>query len=130
MAEQESADHPKNPELRHLGNPDSVHDDAAQNSVGPQNSAGSDDTVQADTGNTVQAAPAVVVDTSVFANPDSRALVGSDTAEALDTFFHLARRGSLAVYMPRSVFDELSHFIGEEQVERIRGRTTVRGPDL
>jgi RNA ligase partner protein len=59
----------------------------------------------------------VVLDTSLFVNPDVRLSLGSSPTEALDTFLSLAQRiGILEFYMPPSVFEELLHFVERERI--------------
>jgi RNA ligase partner protein len=54
----------------------------------------------------------VVLDTSIFVNPDVRGALGGSPAEALETFLYLASQaGGLEFYMPPSVFEELLKFI-------------------
>jgi RNA ligase partner protein len=59
----------------------------------------------------------VVLDTSLFVNPDVRACLGDTPAEALETFLFLASQiGSLEFYMPPSIFDELLHFVERDKI--------------
>lgn len=59
----------------------------------------------------------VVLDTSLFVNPDVRASLGSTPIEALETFLYLAAQiGNLEFYMPPSIFDELLHFVERDKI--------------
>ena len=54
----------------------------------------------------------VVLDTSLFVNPDVRMSLGSTPTEALETFLFLAAQiHVLEFYMPPSIFEELLHFV-------------------
>ena len=55
----------------------------------------------------------VVLDTSVFTNPDTARHFGSSAAEAVREFVALARpvRGQLRCLMPPSIFEELKTFV-------------------
>ena len=72
----------------------------------------------------------LVLDTSAFVNPDTQQLLGSDADEALAQFFLLARKNDVELYMPASVFRELSHFVRPDTAIEIRREVIVRGPDL
>jgi len=59
----------------------------------------------------------VVLDTSLFVNPDVRSSLGSNPTEALETFLFLAAQiHILEFYMPPSTFDELLHFVQREKI--------------
>lgn len=59
----------------------------------------------------------VVLDTSVFVNPEVRAGLGRTPTEALENFLELARRAEgLEFYMPPSVFGELMNFVKAEDL--------------
>lgn len=59
----------------------------------------------------------VVLDTSLFVNPDVRASLGRTPTEALETFLFLAAQiHILEFYMPPSVFEELLHFVERERI--------------
>jgi|GEM_PF-136316 len=59
----------------------------------------------------------VVLDTSLFVNPDVRASLGATPIEALETFLCLAAQiGNLEFYMPPSIFDELLHFVERDKI--------------
>ncbi len=54
----------------------------------------------------------VVLDTSLFVNPDVRASLGENPTEAITRFLELASRiPSVEFYMPPSVFEELMNFV-------------------
>jgi RNA ligase partner protein len=59
----------------------------------------------------------VVLDTSLFVNPDVRTSLGSTPTEALETFLFLAAQiHILEFYMPPSIFAELLHFVEKERI--------------
>lgn len=59
----------------------------------------------------------VVLDTSLFVNPDVRTSLGSNPTEALETFLFLAAQiHILEFYMPPSIFEELLHFIEKDRI--------------
>lgn len=59
----------------------------------------------------------VVLDTSLFVNPDVRASLGATPTEALETFLFLAAQiHILNFYMPPSIFEELLHFIEKDRI--------------
>lgn len=59
----------------------------------------------------------VVLDTSLFVNPDVRASLGNTPTEALETFLFLAAQiYILEFYMPPSIFEELLHFVEKEKI--------------
>lgn len=59
----------------------------------------------------------VVLDTSLFVNPDVRASLGNTPTEALETFLFLAAQiHILNFYMPPSIFEELLHFVERDKI--------------
>jgi RNA ligase partner protein len=59
----------------------------------------------------------VVLDTSLFVNPEVRADFGNSPTEALGAFLFLAAQiHVLEFYMPPSVFEELLHFIQKDRI--------------
>ncbi len=59
----------------------------------------------------------VVLDTSLFVNPDVRTSLGGTPTEALETFLFLAAQiHILEFYMPPSIFGELLHFVEKERI--------------
>lgn len=59
----------------------------------------------------------LVLDTSVFVNPDVRAAFGPTPTDALREFAALASRAtSLEFYMPSSVFEELMNFVSRQDL--------------
>jgi len=60
---------------------------------------------------------AVVLDTSLFVNPEVRESFGRTPTEALETFLSLASQiPNLEFYMPPSIFEELLNFIEPEKI--------------
>ncbi len=74
--------------------------------------------------------PPIVVDTSIFVNPDSRRYLGDTVDEAIFAFLHLVREHGLRVYLPVSIFNELRHFATNEAIDALRAHVIVRAPDL
>lgn len=59
----------------------------------------------------------VVLDTSLFVNPDVRVSLGRTPTEALETFLFLAAQiHVLEFYMPPSIFEELLHFVNRDKI--------------
>ena len=59
----------------------------------------------------------VVLDTSLFVNPDARTSLGDTPTEALETFLFLAAQiHILEFYMPPSIFEELLHFVEKDKI--------------
>ena len=59
----------------------------------------------------------VVLDTSLFVNPDVRTSLGRNPTEALETFLFMAAQiHILEFYMPPSTFQELLNFIEKERI--------------
>jgi RNA ligase partner protein len=59
----------------------------------------------------------VVLDTSIFVNPDARQSLGGTPTEALDGFLSLAASlTSFEFYMPPSVFEELMNFVDRSKL--------------
>ncbi|MEJ2313293.1 MAG: RNA ligase partner protein [Nitrospirota bacterium] len=59
----------------------------------------------------------VVLDTSLFVNPDVRASLGATPTEALEAFLFIAAQlPILEFYMPPSIFEELMNFVHRDEV--------------
>ena len=60
----------------------------------------------------------IIIDTSVFTNPDTRIIFGKSTREAFCKFLELVRKNKEKIdfYMPPSIFEELSHFLDEREL--------------
>ena len=59
----------------------------------------------------------VVLDTSLFVNPEVRNDFGNTPTDALNGFLKLAEQiPSLEFYMPSSIFSELLNFVNEEEI--------------
>jgi len=59
----------------------------------------------------------VVIDTSVFINPDIRNPFGKEPEKAIEEFLNFAKKiKTLSFFIPSSVFKELSHFIDEKKL--------------
>lgn len=67
--------------------------------------------------NHLSAPKKVVLDTSLFVNPDVRTNLGKTPTEALETFLALASKIEiLEFYMPPSIFEELLNFVDKEKI--------------
>ena len=71
-----------------------------------------------------------VLDTSLFVNPDTQREFAPDREEAVRRFLRIAAQHGLELFMPSSIFRELSHFADTESLKAFRRQCTVRGPDL
>ncbi|WP_068859105.1 RNA ligase partner protein [Thermodesulfovibrio sp. N1] len=61
----------------------------------------------------------MVLDTSIFVNPDVRSPFGKTPEEAINEFLNLAKKSpSFDFYMPSSVVKELFYFIDEKKLSR------------
>ncbi|MBI4698523.1 MAG: RNA ligase partner protein [Nitrospirae bacterium] len=59
----------------------------------------------------------VVLDTSIFVNPDVRADFGDTPTEAIESFISIAADiPALEFYMPPSIFQELLNFVDEKKI--------------
>lgn len=59
----------------------------------------------------------IVLDTSLFVNPDVRTSLGNTPTEALETFLFLAAQiHIMEFYMPPSIFQELFNFVEKDRV--------------
>ncbi len=76
------------------------------------------------------AVPAVVIDTSVFVNPDTQRLLASGVDAAIRRFLALARDHGVHVFVPASIFREMAHFVSPNVMDEVRAQATVRAPDL
>ncbi|MCP4652925.1 MAG: RNA ligase partner protein [Candidatus Omnitrophica bacterium] len=57
----------------------------------------------------------IILDTSIFVNPDSRHFFGKTTDNALDFFLDkLHQKQEINCYMPPSIWEELSNFLKKE----------------
>ncbi len=74
--------------------------------------------------------PPIVVDTSIFVNPDTRRYLGEDVNQAIYGFLRLVEERKLRVYIPVSIFNELRHFASPAALDALRARVVVRAPDL
>lgn len=72
----------------------------------------------------------VVVDTSVFVNPETMELFGDSVGSAVEGFLNICRGFMLEIYMPLSIFRELSTFAPPDIIKTLRTRAVVRAPDL
>ncbi len=71
-----------------------------------------------------------ILDTSLFSNPDTQIKFGKDVNEAVNNFIHTCKKNSIEIFLPTSIFRELSHFISEEIQILLRRSATIKAPDL
>ncbi|MBS3731853.1 MAG: RNA ligase partner protein [Desulfobacterales bacterium] len=72
----------------------------------------------------------VIVDTSVFVNPETMVLLGDSVATAIEGFLEVCRKYSIEIFTPLSIFREISTFAPEETLKTLKTRAVVRAPDL
>jgi RNA ligase partner protein len=60
----------------------------------------------------------VVVDTSIFINPDSLKAFGEDPQQALCSFIEKAQKHKILIYMPPSIMDELLKFLDTRHLSK------------
>lgn len=72
----------------------------------------------------------IVIDTSIFVNPETRKCLGDSADEAITGFLEMCRRFTLEVFLPMSVFRELSNFADPGVLKILRAHAVVRAPDL
>lgn len=61
----------------------------------------------------------VVIDTSVFINPDIRDFFGESPEQAIEEFIKIAKKvKNLEFYMPSTVFEELIYFVDEKKIPK------------
>ena len=72
----------------------------------------------------------IVIDTSIFSNPDTRSEFGDETSSAIESFIAISQNAGLDIFIPTSIFRELSNFASEESMTQIRNVSVIRGPDL
>jgi RNA ligase partner protein len=79
---------------------------------------------------TSQTATRLVLDTSLFVNPDAQRYFGQNVEETVQRFLEIARTAGVQLLMPVSIFRELSHFASTEVLDTFRREAEVRGPDI
>ncbi|HWP90690.1 MAG TPA: RNA ligase partner protein [Thermodesulfobacteriota bacterium] len=72
----------------------------------------------------------LVLDTSLFVNPDAQRQLGKNLEDAVQKLLRTARVKNIELYMPISIFRELSHFAPPEALISFRQEAIVRAPDL
>lgn len=72
----------------------------------------------------------LVLDTSLFSNPETQKHFGVDIEDAIHNFIQLANKNGIELYMPISIFRELSNFISKENMQTFRKHASVRAPRL
>jgi len=72
----------------------------------------------------------IVIDTSIFSNPVTRNEFGEETSSAIENFIDIALKSGLEIFIPSSIFKELSNFASEESMISIRKVSIIRGPDM
>lgn len=72
----------------------------------------------------------LVLDTSMFSDPQSRKWLGNSTASSVKTFLKLASYAKdLKFYMPRSIRDELVNLAGTE-IPLLDTQVTIKSPSI
>lgn len=72
----------------------------------------------------------LVIDTSIFVNPVTQKDFGSDMSSAIESFIATINRSGIELFIPSSIYRELSNFAPEESMACLRRAAIVRGPDL
>jgi hypothetical protein len=72
----------------------------------------------------------IVIDTSIFSNPVTRNEFGEETSSAIERFIEISAKAGLEIFIPTSIFRELSNFASEESMTGLRKVSVIRGPDL
>lgn len=72
----------------------------------------------------------IVIDTSIFSNHLTRSEFAGETAEAIEIFIDICKHSGLEIFIPSSIFRELSNFASEESMISLRNVSVIRGPDL
>lgn len=72
----------------------------------------------------------IVIDTSIFSNPVTRGEFGDETSTAIRNFIDISLSAGIEIFIPASIFKELSNFASEESMGVIRRASVIRGPDL
>lgn len=73
----------------------------------------------------------IVLDTSVFVNPDVRGVFGDSPEEAIEEFIKIAKKTkNLEFYIPSSVFKELMYFVDEKRLPKdFHFLVRIKSPD-
>ncbi len=72
----------------------------------------------------------IVIDTSIFVNPVTRDDFGTDISSAIDFFSQKIQNNGIELFIPSSIYRELSNFAPEDAMTTLRRISTIRGPDL
>jgi len=72
----------------------------------------------------------LVLDTSLFTNPDAQRFFGRDSVSAIEEFLKIAREKGIELYLPVSVARELAYMIEPALLARFKREATVRSPDI
>ncbi len=72
----------------------------------------------------------LVIDTSIFVNPVTQKDFGDTIASAIESFIETVNSFSIELFIPTSIYRELSNFAPEESMTGLRQIAVVRGPDL
>lgn len=72
----------------------------------------------------------LVIDTSIFVNPVTQKDFGADISLAIEGFIGTIKSCSIELFIPSSIYKELSNFAPEESMAGLRRVAVVRGPDL
>lgn len=72
----------------------------------------------------------LVIDTSIFVNPVTRNEFGTDIALAIERFISIIKANGIELFIPSSIYRELSNFASETSMISLRRVAVIRGPDL
>ncbi len=70
-----------------------------------------------------------VIDTSLFVNPKAREKFGKNPTEALKNFIERVQESEIILYMPPSIFRELSNFVEPQIMEEFEVIVHKRAPN-
>ncbi len=72
----------------------------------------------------------LVLDTSLFSNPETQKHFGDDIEAAIENFLDMTVKNAIELYMPVSIYRELSHFAPDYVMKKFRKHASVRAPRL
>ena len=72
----------------------------------------------------------LVIDTSIFVNPVTRSEFGPDISIAIEKFVEIIKSDEIDLFIPSSIYRELSNFAPEASMISLRKNAVIRGPDL
>ncbi len=72
----------------------------------------------------------LVIDTSIFVNPVTQKDFGADIGSGIENFIKTVISNSIDLYIPSSIYREMSNFVSEGAMISLRRVSVIRGPDL